>query len=123
MKSSSRSSTRASRFLTSCWNPAGWVYDQTTDGDGKARVTLPWKGMYGAVVLRYVEEKPGVRNSEPDKDNPLLAHPSETGREAYDRWSHTTLLSFYKDTGLPSLSRHKETLPASMLAAPAPAKH
>jgi hypothetical protein len=101
---------------------SGWVKDAVSDDDGKVRFVLPWKGIYMVRVLRYMDETPGVRNSELEKDNPLVARPSTTHQETYDQWSHTTSLSFFKRTGLAALPKPPETLPASMLAAPAPKK-
>ncbi|MGQ0835285.1 MAG: DUF4198 domain-containing protein [Gammaproteobacteria bacterium] len=104
------------------WSTAGWRMERQTDAEGKVRFPLPWRGQYAAIVLRYRDETPGVRNSAVDPNNPLIAHPSATSQETYDAWSHTTLLSFEKRTGLPPLARHPVTLPASMLMGGKPSK-
>lgn len=94
---------------------SGWRLEQQADEEGKVLFTLPWRGLYAATVLRYIDATPGVRRSEPVPGNPLRAQPSATATEAYDRTSHTTTLSFYKSRGLPAVPKPPPTLPASML--------
>jgi hypothetical protein len=94
---------------------SGWRLEQQADEAGKLQFTLPWRGLYAATVLRYIDNTPGERRSEPVPGNPLRARPSATATERYDRTSHTTTLSFYLPRGLPALPKPPPTLPASML--------
>ncbi|MEZ5458389.1 MAG: hypothetical protein R3E65_03345 [Steroidobacteraceae bacterium] len=94
---------------------SGWRLEQQADEEGRVWFSLPWKGLYAATVLRYIDATPGERRSEPVPGNPLRARPSETATERYDRTSHTTTLTFYQSRGLRALPKPPPTLPASML--------
>jgi Domain of unknown function (DUF4198) len=67
---------------------SGWSRQATSDAGGKAKFTLPWKGMYGLLV-RHKDATPGSR-------------PGPKGPEAYDRSSFGTTLTFVTASGLPA---------------------
>jgi len=67
---------------------SGWSRQATSDASGKAKFTLPWKGMYGLLV-RHKDSTPGSR-------------PGPKGAEAYDRSSFGTTLTFVTASGLPA---------------------
>ncbi len=67
---------------------SGWSREETSDGAGKVRFTLPWKGTY-ALLVRHREDSGGSR-------------PGASGPEAFDRASFGTTLTFVTSEGLPS---------------------
>lgn len=67
---------------------SGWSRKETSDGAGKVRFTLPWKGTY-ALLVRHREDAAGSR-------------PGAKGAESFDRASFGTTLTFVTTEGLPS---------------------
>ncbi|MBN6712535.1 DUF4198 domain-containing protein [Pseudomonas capsici] len=83
---------------------SGWVLLATTDGEGKVRFTLPWKGTY-VLGIEYRDRSEGGERVGIDGN-----------KEKYDILAYSSSLSFHKATGLAPLPRAESTLPASEIA-------
>jgi uncharacterized GH25 family protein len=82
---------------------SGWSRQGTSDGAGKVRFTLPWKGKYGLLV-RHKEDQPGSRAG-------------AKGPEAFEKASFGTTLTFVTREGLPSPPSPPPAAPNALPAA------